>query len=322
MNAVRVEVNQGELPAAQATVERFAQVVPGSASLLTMQAWLTSVSRDLPGSVRAWQQLRERFGESPVWRRIATMSLADELQKQGRMAEAGGLLREAMADAEAAKEQGEYLQTAARLTLMNAAFPSKGDPAAPLAEALARHPLASVDPLDRPYSWLVFAFARAGRPEEARRLLREYETVVPAGIRATDPVRWWAVGAVGRPSTGMPRHWRPAGGYEQSGVCMVCGLFEIAGTMERLGQPDSALSAYERLVTRPSVQSAVQYESFALAPSYKRLGELYEAKGNRKKAADYYGRFVDLYQHADPELQPAVREVRERLGRLAQEPGT
>jgi serine/threonine protein kinase len=35
-----------------------------------------------------------------------------------------------------------------------------------------------------------------------------------------------------------------------------------------------------------------------------------------------YGRFLDLYQHADPELQPAVREVRERLGRLAQEPGT
>ena len=103
---------------------------------------------------------------------------------------------------------------------------------------------------------------------------------------------------------------------------MVCGLFEIAGAMERLGQPDSALMAYERLVTRPSVQSAIQYESFALAPSYKRLGELYEAKGDRKKAADYYGRFVDLYQHADPELQPAVREARERLGRLAQEPGT
>ena len=111
-------------------------------------------------------------------------------------------------------------------------------------------------------------------------------------------------------------------GYEQTGVCGVCGLFEIAGTMERMSQPDSARMAYERLVTHPSVQSAVQYESFALAPSYKRLGELYEAKGDRKKAADYYGRFVDLYQHADPELQHAVREVRERLGRLAQEPGT
>ena len=62
-------------------------------------------------------------------------------------------------------------------------------------------------------------------------------------------------------------------------------------------------------------------ESFGLAPTYKRLGELYEAKGDRKKAADYYGRFVELWKDADPELQPGVREVRQRLARLAQEPG-
>ena len=228
-----------------------------------------------------------------------------------------------MADAEAAKDPADYLQTAARLTLMTAALPSKGAAAAPLAEAMARYPLASVDPLDRPYSSIVLAFARAGRLEEARRLLREYETVVPAGLRATDSLRWWAIGAVAeaehRDADALAA-WR--GGYEQSGVCAVCGLFEIAGSMERLGQPDSALTAYERLVTRPAVQSAVQYESFTLAPSHQRLGELYQAKGDRKKAADYYGRFVDLYQRADPELQPAVRDVRERLGRLAQEPGT
>ena len=323
LNAVRLHVTQGELPAAQATVERFGRLVPDSPSLLTMQAWLASVTRDGPGSIRAWQQLRERFGESPVWRRFANMSIAGELQKQGRMAEAAEQLRAAMADAEAAKEPADYLETAARLTFMNTTYPHKGDPAGPLAEALARHPLASVDPLDRPYSWLIFALARAGRLDEARRLLRDYETVVPAGVRGADPVRWWAVGAVAeaehRDADALAA-WR--GGYEQTGVCAVCGLFEIAGTMERLGHPDSALTAYERLVTRPSVQSAIQYESFALAPSYKRLGELYEAKGDRKKAADYYGRFLDLYQHADPELQPAIREVRERLGRLAQEPGT
>jgi hypothetical protein len=59
-----------------------------------------------------------------------------------------------------------------------------------------------------------------------------------------------------------------------------------------------------------------------LAPSYKRLGELYEARNDRKRAAQYYGRFVDLWKQADPELQPGVREVRSRLARLAQEPGT
>jgi serine/threonine protein kinase len=51
----------------------------------------------------------------------------------------------------------------------------------------------------------------------------------------------------------------------------------------------------------------------------KRSGELYEAKGDRAKAADRYRRFVDLWKDADPELQPGVREVRARLARLSTE---
>jgi hypothetical protein len=63
----------------------------------------------------------------------------------------------------------------------------------------------------------------------------------------------------------------------------------------------------------------MQLERYTLAPSYKRLGELYEARGDRRRAADYYGRFVDLWKNADAELQPAVREARARLAQLAKE---
>ena len=45
------------------------------------------------------------------------------------------------------------------------------------------------------------------------------------------------------------------------------------------------------------------------------------AGGDRDKAADYYGRFIELWKGADPELQPAMREVRNRLAPLPQEPG-
>ena len=37
------------------------------------------------------------------------------------------------------------------------------------------------------------------------------------------------------------------------------------------------------------------------------------------KARDYYGRFIDLWKNADPELQPLVRDVRQRLVRLTAE---
>jgi hypothetical protein len=49
------------------------------------------------------------------------------------------------------------------------------------------------------------------------------------------------------------------------------------------------------------------------------LGELFEARGDRANALRYYGRFVDLWRDADPVLQPAVRDVKTRMVRLASE---
>jgi hypothetical protein len=37
-------------------------------------------------------------------------------------------------------------------------------------------------------------------------------------------------------------------------------------------------------------------------------------------AAEYYSEFVDLWEDADPELQPQVEDVRERIARLVGEP--
>ena len=44
----------------------------------------------------------------------------------------------------------------------------------------------------------------------------------------------------------------------------------------------------------------------------KRLGELYEEKGERAKAAGAYSRLSQLWERADPELQAVVAQVRRR----------
>ena len=88
---------------------------------------------------------------------------------------------------------------------------------------------------------------------------------------------------------------------------------------ERLNQPDSALAHYERLVTGHDLQRIFTSDASYLAATYKRLGELYEARGERAKATDYYTRFVELWRNADPELEPAVQDVRGRIARLAGE---
>ncbi|MDB4907358.1 MAG: protein kinase [Gemmatimonadetes bacterium] len=86
-------------------------------------------------------------------------------------------------------------------------------------------------------------------------------------------------------------------------------LFDVAN------MPDSALVAYERYLAVP--YRGVGNESQFLAGTYKRLGELYEAKGNVTKALENYERFVDLWKTADPELQPRVAEVKARIARLS-----
>ena len=55
--------------------------------------------------------------------------------------------------------------------------------------------------------------------------------------------------------------------------------------------------------------------------AYRRLGELYEAKGDTKRAIQRYSDFVELWKNADPALQPLVKDVRERMARLQKKTG-
>jgi tetratricopeptide (TPR) repeat protein len=166
------------------------------------------------------------------------------------------------------------------------------------------------------------AFALAGRKEEAKRLYGEFEAAVPEGMRRLRRERHAVRGAIamaeGHQENALEayRAW-----LAEEGACGVCGSYELGTIHDRLGRSDSAIAAFERVAATPTLESTRTIESYALAPSLKRLGELYESRNDRRKAAEYYSRFVDLWKNADPELQPAVREVRARLAQLAREPG-
>jgi len=86
------------------------------------------------------------------------------------------------------------------------------------------------------------------------------------------------------------------------------------------GMPDSALAHYQHFadVGENIWEGGVVYHWAPIA--YFRLGELYEAKGEREKAVDYYGRFTTLWREADPEFQPRVKEAQQRIADLKKEP--
>ena len=51
--------------------------------------------------------------------------------------------------------------------------------------------------------------------------------------------------------------------------------------------------------------------------SFERLGALYEERGNTERAIYYYGKLVELWKDADPELQPRVEAARRAISVLS-----
>jgi len=80
-------------------------------------------------------------------------------------------------------------------------------------------------------------------------------------------------------------------------------------------QPDSAIAELEAYTTI-RYDGRFDDDQFALAGTHKRLGELYDAKGDREKAISHLSKFVELWKNADADLQPAVADAKRRLTKL------
>jgi tetratricopeptide (TPR) repeat protein len=98
--------------------------------------------------------------------------------------------------------------------------------------------------------------------------------------------------------------------------CAVCADPNIGLAFDQANMPDSALAVFEHFVNTPS-WGRLDIDALNLPWILRRVGELHEARGEVAKAADYYRKFVDIWKDADPELQPQVSQVRDRLRRMA-----
>jgi tetratricopeptide (TPR) repeat protein len=323
-NLYQSQVAQGHFADAHATLARYAKASPGSPYVPGWQSMLAAAERDFPTAERLVQQIRKEQSSSPFWRKATTDALARIRERAGKLGEARRYHEELITDAEKRNSPDDYLEETAQLAALDLRYgvpPARA--MARVDSALRRHPLESIDRFDCPYLSLAYVYARAGRAGDGRRVIQEYERVIPEGVRRGKPIRFLAAGAVaeaeGRNRDALVAYhqW-----YDAAGVCGICGLYEMATVYDRMNLPDSALVTLQQAVDVPTAEGRTFLEPRTLAPTYKRLGELYESRGDRKRAADYYGRFVELWKDADPELQPTVREVRGRLAHLAQEPGT
>ncbi len=173
--------------------------------------------------------------------------------------------------------------------------------------------------------WLIAAAAELGPVSEARQLFDEWRRQVGPDDRGFRVDHHFVAGTIalaeGKPDSAAAAflEWNRSG-YVSALHIFNRGFAEAADAMDRAGRPDSAIALYERALAQPSIYAAgyeVRWYPFAL----RRLGELYEARGDRSKAIEYYERFIDLWRDADATLQPQVRAARERLARLVMNRG-
>jgi tetratricopeptide (TPR) repeat protein len=208
------------------------------------------------------------------------------------------------------------LEHAARMAADRAQFFNDSAGAVRLLDrALAATPIERLPESVRPYLDLAAVYAYAGRPDRSREMLASFERSRSKIVSNDDPVN--AAMLRGFVAVGEKRYAEAARQFQEAdkGDCPVCVLPDLANAWDMAGNADSAIAVYERYIAQPDA-FRWQLDQWFLAGTHKRLGELYEARGERQKALSNYLQFVEIWKNADPELQPRVAEVRARITRL------
>ncbi|MEE9582831.1 MAG: tetratricopeptide repeat protein, partial [Acidimicrobiia bacterium] len=102
--------------------------------------------------------------------------------------------------------------------------------------------------------------------------------------------------------------------------CTLCRYSPLAQVYDQAGARDSAIAHYERYVNAFESHRAC-WDASRLGPALERLAVLYDEAGDLENAALYYARFVELWNEADPELQPRVEAAQQRLNEIFAERG-
>jgi tetratricopeptide (TPR) repeat protein len=187
---------------------------------------------------------------------------------------------------------------------------------------LLRTPLRTLPDEPSAYLNVATAYALAGRPDKARAVMTQYDHEVhDARFRTLAEPAWHQVlGEIAlaekRPLDAVREFWRSDSLSDgPDGDCYFCKDVLLGRAYDLANMPDSAIAHFERYLGA-KYPGRLGIDDQNLPAVYKRLGELYDARGDTQRAASHYMAFINLWKNADPELQPRVKDTKDRLARL------
>jgi tRNA A-37 threonylcarbamoyl transferase component Bud32/tetratricopeptide (TPR) repeat protein len=241
---------------------------------------------------------------------------------RGRLRESDSLNAEMRARNAARGEPPVPLRDAVRKAYADALLRDRPQQAVTRLDSATRAVLTgSAMPADRLLD-LTAIYALAGAPDKARSALKQADAATPdtAERRRLQGQRTEAEGRIAlaeRRTAEAIRLFRQSD-VEADGLpqdCPFCLYVMLGFAYDQANEADSTIANLERYLSTPT-PFRVQTDRWMMAPAHKRLGELYEARGDAKRAAEHYATFVELWKRADPDLQPKVTQVRMRLAAL------
>lgn len=204
-----------------------------------------------------------------------------------------------------------------------------GDGVRALDRIVAGSQWAAMPPVDRPWFHAALFYAVAGEAAKGRAVMARRLTEIPDAAAAAKqrPMVDWIEGmlslAEGKHAEAASRFRASTKGTDggPSGIASLA-WYGIAQTFDRQQQTDSARVYYERYLAVPPIRRWWGFaDPVSLAAVRKRVGEIYDSRGDRANAIKYYGEFVEQWKDADPALQPAVTSVRKRIEELKTQEG-
>ncbi len=162
-------------------------------------------------------------------------------------------------------------------------------------------------------SFLALGYALAGRTAEARDLLPRLDSLSASGVTfpIEELVRAVLAFADGRPEESL-NHLQRGQGLDY-GIERVLGRLLAGDAYAALGRRDEAVAKYEGLLTSYRVHWRDADLWAPLLPlAHERMGEAYLALADTARAVEHLEAFAEMWQDADPELQPRVVAAREQ----------
>jgi tetratricopeptide (TPR) repeat protein len=319
-NLMNVQIAQGKLAAAESTAATFRATLPNYSGHWVADAYLAAGRMQFDSLERLARAVHDDPAR-PTQRDFSALTIAQTSVVKGKVREGLRWFGEA--------ESFAIANSDTRMPVLRASFDSAwfrafylGDAAGAkeqVRKALARTPMESLPESERLWTYIVDIAYASGDVPAARAALQSFERDLPRmGVTQAPGALAEARASLalleGRAADAIPL-FREADRTFAS--CDRCAMINLARAFDLAGQRDSAIAYFQKFVDTP--HNLLFEDVNWLAGSYKRLGELYEAAGDLPKAAANLERFVELWKDADPELQPKVRDARERLQRVRAE---